>query len=737
MADSFENRAQADNLRGDGSLGLPVLILPSLLVVILVWLPFGTAMIGSIEEWGMLGLFSTHGPLFIARPDGPLALHALRVLMPSSFAAAYSLDPNSFNGWHALQIVALAIKGVASTYLLWKATGSRFLAIVMGVLVLVYPADTMQLSFRSLHINSSTAIALLSCAVFMRALDEPRRIAALGTSTLAALLFFLASCVYEAALTLVLVPLLLLLTREGLRNWLVLLRSRLGLICIWFAGSGAYIGYAWWASKKVASYQQSLASGEGGIFAILSRSFPKLFTVGALRSLLGGWFDAMRILSTAYSSYSYLVAATLAVAVLAWVLVSRIGRGPGGPNSDPSSLTNASALRLASVGFALMLMGYAPFLLSQPHLAISQRTFLWATPGAAMVWVALLAWLARRTRVGASLAAMALIALGLGAQLFQFHHYVKISESQRAILRAIVENFDGHLDGKTLVVLDGTNQIGHTWMFLEGLLPQALSYFYGHEMGPIEICHQPSMEWHTGDSLGRKGTCARDDRGWIFSYPAVVTGPGYVSPAVPAERRVDARNAKVIVIDANGAVISDPALDGYRAGLDRDQDPIALRYRGVLKARPRLFHFAMFEDEKVGDSYRWDFGDYWSLEIPTRGSGWREAEWEVGRFHHKAAAWKTAETADLYFELLPAAAPYRLRGSFDTFAPESKKEDMKIRLNGNDIRLRWISADEVEGDVPSTDLKAGLNVVQIQLPVDMKYFGLSTRLDWIEIQRTK
>lgn len=717
------------------TLGLSALVLPSLLIVALVWLPFGPALIGAIEEWGMLGMFNAHGTFFVVHADGPVAIHALRALMPSSFATAYELAPNSFNGWHLLQSTSLLVKGAASTYLIWKATGSRFLAVVMGALVLVYPADTMQLSFRSVHINESIALALLASALFMATFGFTRRSVAAVVSAIAATVFFVACAIYEAALTLFLLPLLLLYVRHGLRNGLSLLRSSAGSVVVWCVGACAYVGFAWWASRRVASYQQSLANGEGGLVGILVQALPKLFSIGALRSMLGGWVDALRMLSTEFSTYAYLGVAALAIGLLIWMVLRKSGHSTA---PQPSMISAGQIVRLAIVGFVLMLMGYAPFLLSQAHLTISQRTFIWATPGAVMVWLALIAWLSKSSVRVAGGAALTLIVVGLAAQLFQFHHYVTIAERQRALLRAIVENFDGRLGKKTLVVLDGTNQLGHTWMLLQGLLPDALTYLYGHPVGPVEVCHEPSGEWHAADTLGRKGSCVEGPAGdWTFRYPSPVATTGFTPPPVPAPRTVSASDALVLRIAADGSVTPDPALDAYRANLGTGRETIALRYRGVLKGDPWPLRISMFKDEKVSDHYRWDFGDYWSLEIPTRGSGWREAEWTVERFHHKAAAWKTGEVADLYFEFAPTAGAYRLHGSFDMFAPGVIKEQMKIRINGHDVGLRWNSATDVQADFPAALLKRGTNALQVELPVDLGYFGLSTRLDWIEIAKSR
>ena len=100
------------------------LLAPAVAIVLLIWLPFGFTMGGLIEEWDVLGLFTTHGLFFVADTTSPLAAHALRPLTVFPHALAYFLNPNSFEYWHVLLILALIVKGSASSHLIWKATGS-------------------------------------------------------------------------------------------------------------------------------------------------------------------------------------------------------------------------------------------------------------------------------------------------------------------------------------------------------------------------------------------------------------------------------------------------------------------------------------------------------------------------------------------------------------------------------------------------------------------------------------
>jgi putative flippase GtrA len=717
------------------SLGPATLLLPCILVAVLLWLPFGPSMTGLIEEWDLLGLFNMSSLFYLVHSDGPLALHALRPLMPFTFATAYALDQDSFTYWHVLLFLSLVLKGGAISYLIGASTRSRLLAISMGVLVLLYPADTMQLSFRSLHIDWASALGLLAAAVFYASLNARHRATVYAASAGAALLFFLGCCMYEATLTIWPLPLLLLSVQHGAREGLVKLRLNLVPTVLWLTGALAYCLYAVKAVQLAGTYQSSLA-GSKSVITLIEDALPKLFSVGALRALLGGWVDAARIFINEYSNYSYVLTGAFVIVMITFLLT--VGSGYATRSSPENALHRPGMpLRLILVGLVLMLLGYAPFLVSGAHIAITQRTYIWATPGAAMVWVGALIWLSQFTKSGAVLVAIILTTLGLGAQLFQFHHYVKISDTQRLILKEIVQKFDGNLDGKTLVVLDGTESAGHTWMFLGDGLRYSLAYLYGHDIGAIQICHQPSNEWQRADSLGRKGTCIEKNGEWTFQYPPPASAPGYITPAPLPEQKLEKKTAVVVSIGADDHSLPAPAISSHRANLDHGRSTIARRYRGVLKRPAWPVNIVMFKDQLAGDHYKWSFGDYWSMELPTWGSGWREAEWAITSFNQNAVAWKTRENAQLYFDFKPKNDSYQLSARFPVFSKNTLKEQLRIELNGEILSLRWLSDEILEADIPQNALRLGKNRVDIKLPVDQNYYGLGTQMDWLEISKFK
>lgn len=703
---------------------------PSFILVLSIWLPFGFSLTGLIEEWDVLGLFTTHGLFYVADTTSPLAAHAIRPLTVFPHALAYYFDPDSFNYWNVILMATLLIKGCASSFLTWRATRSLTWAAVMGALLLVYPADTMQLSFRALHINFSLAIFLLASSVFVVAFEQNRTATAYSLAVLAALLFFIACCTYEASVALAPLPLLIIFTREGVQASLRQFRDRLSLITIWMFGAGLYVAYAISTSVKVSSYQTSVVGGNS--LTTLVNSLPNLVSIGALRGLLGGWFDAIRMVSTEIDGYGYLLVVVAMVGLVGWLVETRSFRLQTG--SPRYGVLSGLPVRLGFSGLILLLLGYSPFLLSPSHQVISQRTFLWASLGAAMIWVSVLIVLASYSRLVAALMALLLIFFGFGAQVFQFHHYVNLSEKQHGVLKRVVENFDGNLGDKTLLLLDESSQLGHTWMLTSGTLSAALSYIYGKPISSIVVCHMPSREWQKSDSLARKGTCIEEKDEWVFRSPGSIAGSDLTHVPGTQDLRVSKSQIVSLSIKPDVRLSLEPALLKHRDDLLKGSSLVGYRYRNILTEKQPFLPVLGFEDQKIQDRYRWSFGDWWSLELPQHGSGWREAEWSVQSFEHVSSAWKTQENASLFFRLPPASSHYALRGYFSAIVSSDIRDSLRISVNGNNVDYRWVSDGGFEAEMPPDYLSKDINKIEFNSKIDSNYYDLSLKLDWFEVE---
>lgn len=706
--------------------------LPSAAVLVAIWLPFGFSMIGLIEEWDLLGLFAIHGTFFSALSDSPLAAHSLRPLMPLSFAVAHLIDPDSFAGWHWLTLASLLVKSVAVNCLVTRATGVRGWGVVAAVLVLIYPADTMQLSLRSIHINVAIALSLAGAALLVWSFEMRASVRAAAVAVAASLLYLVAICIYEVALTLMAVPLIIGWMRHGWCRAAIPAGLRWIRAVPWLASLGLYVAYAVWQARRIASYQGTVTGDQHSTIANALAALPKLFTIGGARALIGGWIDAARIVVKEYADWLYLGLAAGAIAVVVLVAIRA-----GGTSRQPVDAAAKRWLpaRLMVLGVVLMLMGYAPFLTSGAHMAVSQRTFLWASLGAVFAWLGFLIALWQLKRAPAVFVMLFLLGLGLGAQLFQLHHYVDLSERQRSLLRSIVEDLDPASIGKTILVLDGTDQMGHTWLFVQDGLHYVLSYLYGRQVGPIELCRAGRMEWQRQDAFNRKGRCALDGTDWTFASAPPASGPGLPATEARPLRRLAGEQVVVVSIDPAGKPLSDVhVLAQRRHRLEDGSDIIDRRYRGILAPRPPSPIRPMFRDQFVSERYRFGFGDWWNLDVPPRGAGWREAEWLGDGLKHRSGAWKTGRAADLHFELAPQTGSYIVRGHFEHLASDAVRNSIHLRMNDRPLPLAWTSHFDFQAIVPPEALVRGTNNLAFESDLDNKYYGLSAWLDWVEVR---
>jgi hypothetical protein len=622
-------------------------------------------------------------------------------------------------------IVALLIKGASVSYITEKLTGNLKLCAIASVLVIIYPADTMQLSFRGLHINWALSLALLGSALFLYALSLRRKSYACLASLLSSALFSSACFMYEASLLLACIPVLMLFTRDGALATLTHVKQKLVEHAIWFIGALSYVIYSVRTAPLVNSYQASVVGSD--LLSTLKITYPKLFTVGLLRSTLGGWFDAVRISTQEFSSYSYVIVASV-ILILIIAAILKLGTSKNNLSTDHSTL--ALNIRLGISGTTLILLGYFPFLISYSHLVISQRTFLFATPGAALLLLSILNIGFSLSKPLTNVCVCFFFVTGISFQIYQFHHYVDISKKQSAVLNEISQKFDGNTENKTLLILDYGNQLNYRWMFIKESLSGSLTYLYNKPITDIQVCHMPSKHWQESDSLGRKGRCIEGTQDWTFEYPTTVSGPDFPASVQPESLVIPKSSIITVELgktnDGSDKTNAESSLQGIAA--KRNENIVSL-----LNAESR---FVKFQDTIINDKYDWTFGKWWSMEIPTHGTGWRETEWDVHSFYHQPTAWKNEKYSNLVFEFKPDSEKiYELRGDFTIFAGAAPKSSMVITLNGTELSLQWSDNGEFHAMINPGVLKSGSNNLEFNSPTDDNYYGLSARLAGIHIAR--
>jgi len=705
------------------------LVLPCAIMVALLWLPFGFSITGLIEEWDVLALFTLREPFIWVSPDGPLAPHRLRPLTVAPHAIGYLLDPNSFAYWHALLMGSLLLKGIGAGLMGWWLTHSRRWAAVLGLLVVFYPADTMQLSFRSFHIDWSISLSLLAVALcaFGYTLQKPwqRAIAML----LAVPCAVLATFAYEAALTFVVVPLLLLYARFGVRGALAKVNGHRIVSAAWIAGILVNVAYVLYAKGSGETYQASLV-GTAMQIDVVDR-LQRVVGIGFGRTLVGGWLDALAITWFEYRTHLYLALCAVLVGYTVW----RSSRALPGENALADIATpSTSVVRLGITGLVMIGLGYLPFAASLPHLEISQRTFLGAAHGGALLCVGVLIALTRRSwGLGVVVTAAALV-VAFAAQMFQFDHYRRLSATQQTLLGDIVGNVPPPRLDQTLVIIDKRDQLNDVWMVREGMV-MALTYLYDRPIERPIICSPSGNVWQFPNVEGRLGTCEATEDGWNLTEAPLVSAPG--TPA--ATRQIKRGAAVVVTLEADGTTTSSAspeALENYRRLLETGHSSVAERYRNILRRQPWPLAFEQFRTERASDRFRWDFGRWWSMEQPTRGSGWIAGRWTIANHTlpvWRSAAWKTLPEATLQFDLLPDARPYTMTARVLQIVPPTTPESIKLRVNDHLIAVTWKDASTLSAEVPADALKIGTNVIAFDSPVTRDPTPLSFLIDWVSL----
>lgn len=694
----------------------------SAFVVSMLWLPFGFEMGGLIEEWGLLGMYAKHGHFYLSGNEGVFPHFVMRPLTFLVPALAVKVGPQSFVGWHLLLIVAIGLKGVLGGWLVFRLFGSFFLSGAAILLFVTLPADTMHLSLRSLHINSAITFGVLAACVLIAALERRVSVLAYAQAFVAGIAAVVAIAMYEASVVMLLIIPGYFLAKLGLRKAFALALERATIWLLFIACIVAYAAYLLAVVGGGGSYQSNLVGGGG--LDVLALTWPKLFSVGGLHIFLGGWLDAYRVATNEPVRnlvYAGLCAITLVSAV---ALSPRIFAGRVAPACV--QFDSAVPVRLIGIGVLIALAGYVPYLFSVPHLHISQRTFLAATPGAALVWIGVLALVSVRARTLGIVFLGVSTFFGLVFQLHQFAHYQYLSDVQKRLLGEVVRAYGVREGTLPVVVRDHSNMLGHTWMFLPQNLEYALSYVIGRPTGPVHICRQVSGEWMERDWLGRTGRCYQTDEEWVFEDAEAVGGPGLGSGGDRARRRVVVPVEHAITLDVGMNGVSESALAGLRKD-ETVEDPTGL-YTRHWPLRDRLWELPF----AIGHCFRWDFGDVWSLEIPPHGNGWREAEWTVSGFNKRSAAWLTWPDGSFYFQLHPLPSEYVLRFSLMAAASERSISSLRLSLNGTQLPLVMAGLDGV-ATVGEGILKDGQNVLVFSSEVAEDYFGLAIMLDNVTI----
>ena len=462
-------RVRWSDIRGALPAGLCILI-----VVILLWLPFGLKFTGILEEWivrafieGIPSLAFTREMLI--RPFEMLPHHLGNWITPDSFIG--------FNLVHAAQFWA---KGIVFFAIVRRLTGRVELALAAGILLMLYPANDGLMTTRAMHIHSSVLYYLIAVYFLLEHWRQPRRITVL--MMWAGIVLSLGT--YEAGLTLMFfTPLLLIFTARRIDTAVIV------AMLVW------YIAPVFHVSRLIFLYS------DGVEFYLRSQvdslaSAPQLEEMldsglrGIKRIFLLGWQFGYEQLQ----SNQYLVLGIIAAIVVGIGIRHYLSKTP------VHSVTIRQSAALLLIAAIAIVVGLAMFL-PTIYRNDSWRLYFFPPIGAALFFVVSsdllsrsISWIWLRNWIF-TLLISTLTLLAMVRLLNQHQYFVNIAHAQQRVLASVVEqvpaltpNFYPSVAYIIPPTPDFLEQHSLKELFINTVNHSALSYLYHGQIHAVLLC---------------------------------------------------------------------------------------------------------------------------------------------------------------------------------------------------------------------------------------------------------
>jgi len=670
-----------------------ILVLPAFVVAAL-WYPFGFALGGLLEEWDVLTLFSQNGVFYLATPSSPLAVHLQRPFTVLFQALAFTLDPNSFFYWHVILAASLVVKGASAAAIALYMTQDRMIAALLSLLVMLCPADTMQLSLRTMHISVAIALATSACALWLWSTTALRQDVKVAAALAAMILYLVAVLTYEVTVGFLILPLLAVFVRHGAKSPAVV-RSNWLPLSIWAAGFLIWGAYYFWSFRQGGAYLEATLAN-ASLLEIISR-VPRFFAAGFYRAFYESWVDLIQISRFQLSDVAYPIGVSLVIASAFYLLDTRQGTA------------SSTAIRMFVAGLALFAVCYVPFISNPALLMVTQRTFLTAALGASLIlvscFVLLTPWIGRLAT-----AALGGIIIGVcfTGQLFQFDKYNRIySEVFTPALSQLVSLLRDPLPQQPYIIIrNGYGYMSGIWD-LGASLNSALVYLVP-ELRPREVfvCEASSMRL-LPRFLGR-GSCSED------------AGSFTIEKWNGTSVTLDKRNVRVINIGPLAA-------EERSAIATIDLPPRAWSVLGASGWDKRL---SLFQRDDRPETYRCEFESSWGYAAPCRTFGFHEGEPYRPRLRANYA-WIGETRAGWIFDIVPTSQQYRLRVVLHSIA--SSAHQVGISVNNTPINYSWEGPLVLKATFAGGLMHDKDNVVELRTGLDPK-LGRSLTVKRIEIR---
>jgi hypothetical protein len=679
--------------------------------VVIIYGPVGWSMMGLVEEWDFFCLFTKSGVFYIADASSPMSGQQIRPLIALPYAIGYLFGPNGFIALHVLQATSLVLKGIAVAVIVDWLLANQLIALLCGLIFVIYPADTMQMTLRAVHINCALALSVGAVALLLDATRREDRALRLFESVLAGVAFITGSLIYETGLFLAPLPLLLWWARFGWSSGAARLRMQIGPVAIWSLAAAIAATYVLVTSLSGSNYEMEVVGDYQTMLRSVVLRIPFLFRVALYQLFAHGWYDGCRMLLAHLSFWRWLIGATIAVTSLLLIF-------PMPPQEKPGEWPRTA--RIAIAGFAAAILGYLPYLTSFAHLMTSQRTYLYAAIGATILIAGTMYALAKIRPVFAILLAALCLLSGLGSQWEQMVHYTALSHRQRMILAGILEAAPDAAppNSKRPFIVDRSGATGNSWMLRGWELGTALTWFYGAVVEPVVCIETPGqlLISYVTTAHGKPLNCRESPSGWDL------VGEGMAQPIHFAKSAL-----QQLTIEPDGRVTSltpNPT--------QQPSTPIATRWQRMLGCWPAAACMVPIPDV-TKPSFQADFGKYWGLDDAPWGGGWKDEEWNFPSRDQVSWSWMIAPEANLWFQVKPQAGRYTLVVRLYSWISQAAKDSLAVSLNGRDLDARWTDGKTLLADFDSSILTSAPNELRLRAKQDPQT-GLSIAVDQVSIR---
>ena len=436
------------------------LIVASLVIPALIQLFGGFTDPAQLESWGVFALFDETGPLYFLGRDSPIGSQAMRPLTVFPHAVAYSIDPDSFFGFHLVQAAGIALQSFGMYGLCRQLRLDRQVSLVTSTVFALFPAWTGIFAFRTAHFHFAVGLIAVSGILLLRSRESNRwlELGAMSVLSCVALMF------YEGFYLVVsLVPLLLLV-----ENKLPYRRFAL-LACLWFVGPAINALHILWVLRTGPPQYQEVAG----------TSAPR--SASEVSSLFGrSWYGSFEGLVSPPFGFQLTILGAIACLLLAGVLIYLVPLSPGAVRPRRALLGAAIGIGLAPA--TALVYWNNPAWLADPLRIYSVVSIVMALA----IGLIVSSIHSNPLRTAASVVLVVSVVLSAVGQRDYWH---RVSEFQEHVAGEILIEMASHGNSTVIALYDPAYQIGDVYSFLEPHLEIALSYLREDPTIRVSVCN--------------------------------------------------------------------------------------------------------------------------------------------------------------------------------------------------------------------------------------------------------